>query len=1717
MNKADKIQGYNKGGVVDGVQSFANGGFAEINQETADKIKKIQIATTEKYSQQYKKAPEMQIEGSNDLSKSQVKLVSQAEYETEASKELLSSIELSKEQRDRINQIQNKTIQKYADEYKSASGTGDKAAVKAKAQIEYTTKSREVIFGTNKPKVTKPETLPQLDTTGKNPSTDERAFIQYKARKEGMGEGEYRRSLAAKVADKATGLQRDYSGRKEEFKQSLVARRESFQGIDKSTDAGKAQFNSAVAELAKEIQDLNPTLKFEEAQEAAKVLANGLSVTGKNAQDVSSLMQNLNGAIKDEISASDALTMAKTQVAKEQGMSVGTLGRSINNKQVQQEQFIRSQEGQRFGKLAEFAPGMVEKFSKTKLGAGLGKGADFISGKGGRASQLFSKAGGIEGIGVGVSTAAALTKSFMPEKMMKNPNVAGAFGAVEGAGSMGATGAMLGGQVAGPIGALVAGVGGAIIGGIKGFFDAKNNQILANALDKLTASSEQLDIAFKDLAKNDTNKNFKNVQKAFGQQIEASKELENIAFGGTDAMSVGGGIAGGAAAGAVGGAIIGSFIPVIGTAIGAAVGAGLGGIVGGISASQNRANQEEALKGRIGSAGSNVQAATQMAERNMRKMSTEELTQAGAQGKNLIADQYKQSAIVAAELNDKQGKLTAKQKEKIGQDAIETAYLDAYMKQRKEAGATDEQISKDILTDRKKALQAGKTASDAAAAAALKQQQLARATKEVELATQSLLDVYRRVSAKIQKFSNEVDDSLNRLQGTLNSYEGKASVASVDRGSERVLGNMSAYSEQEVKAAVGVTVGKLGGTPEAEALGKQAEAAKFLKDKLPAMLREPGQNKDTVMANIKDKFKDIGLDSGAIDQMLEEIGKKIGEDREGGLGTLADEISTGGIDSLTATAAEAAKTLENLEKTYNDTLQKSIDLQNQYNEKIMQANEYLRKAGSIRINAELDLAKALGNSPTLQQLNQPFDFEIKDLTKGLVASGNIMPGQEMDPAAISRGIQTATEQNQQLQQSNIELQNTGAGTSSADTLAEIQKNNAAMGANSVAINEGRQALEKLANDGTRAANALSKIQEQQKQVEGFGDRIQKIATASPEELFQMNKNTAALQAAQASGPEFFKSRSNRQAAFAGLEQDRSMMTNEEYNKQRAALIRKTYESQGKKGSDVVVDRNGIKLTLDELTKRLEGGVDEADPNVKAYREAVDVQVKANEALANLNKEQALLISDSMLELQTFLADEFPKILTEAITESKTDAETKPETKSKETEKREKSEERYKNSKKEAEEAQSKLDSIDQQIEQVKDRKKKTTGSSAMAKKMRANDQKELERLEEEKKKQEVVVKDKKDSVISNRMALNWDQKQEEKAKIEQDAKIKEEKDKQKNDTLNKSKERREKANKNRSKLESTQAQVQEQQITAPTVSATTKPEEPAQVETPSSEQSQQTQESKPLSPYKARQKQRKEAFLAEKKARRQAYLASLRPEVRERKMTKAEKAERDSQITQKPAMVAGVEQPQAASAQQEALSAAISHQLPASQAQQEALNAAAAAGGDQLLGSPAQQVRGSSPTAGSQRMSQAVAALGYTQNQQPIPSNIPQPVESTRQIQQAEVGERQQDKKQKDATAQLLTLDSASLEGLNTFNTNFGSYVDKLVAFQFPAIPEKIEMVGNHIVDVRVTGAAAFESLQDGIKKLINSTIDTRMTEIWNQTGGAMGTRPGAPPPPKGK
>jgi hypothetical protein len=81
----------------------------------------------------------------------------------------------------------------------------------------------------------------------------------------------------------------------------------------------------------------------------------------------------------------------------------------------------------------------------------------------------------------------------------------------------------------------------------------------------------------------------------------------------------------------------------------------------------------------------------------------------------------------------------------------------------------------------------------------------------------------------------------------------------------------------------------------------------------------------------------------------------------------------------------------------------------------------------------------------------------------------------------------------------------------------------------------------------------------------------------------------------------------------------------------------------------------------------------------------------------------------------------------------------------------------------------------------------------------------------------------------------------------------------------------------------------------------------------------------------------------------------------------------------------------------------------------------------------------------------------------------------------------------------VIQLDSKAMEFVN----KFGEFVTKLSQINIPSVIEV--KGGNHTVDVRVSGAAAFEALQEGVKGLINESISEAMSKLFTQSNGTLG------------
>jgi hypothetical protein len=1115
---------------------------------------------------------------------------------------------------------------------------------------------------------------------------EQQQFFAYKAEKAGKTVGGFRQDLTKQIGTQAYAIGQERQFAKTEAQTTFAGRARELQGVDvaKATAEGAtgeeaSKVQNIIEEFAASLRKVDPNLGLGEARKAATKLAEGLAKGDQSVKQIIEANSELQAVFNKTFTETQNLDEAFKRVAEAAGLSEQSLRAEISPQKIKEQQFISSKEGQRFGGLAEFAPGLTEKFSKTRIGKGLGAGADFISGKGGKLSRAFAGAGGFTGIGAGVATGAEALKQFLPKSVTSDPNTAGALGALGGAGSGAAIGAQLG-SFAGPIGTLIGGVGGAIIGGIQGFFSGKNQAILTNALENIAKTTGDLDQAFKKLESEASAVNLENAQKAFGDVLAAGQPIEDLAFSKTGVESIGSTFTGGVDKVSTGFAE-GDISKIVLGGLQTAFGATGGGLLVDYFSAPSEAQRTEAIGSMVGGAGQRNESAARLAESGLKFKSTEEVgkifdnIKTGTGELNPITEQYIQGALKAAEAANGTKQLTAEQTKSITVQAKERAALDAYMKKRKESGATDEQIAKEISSNRGAAQKEGEEALKTQGELAAKQDLLAKATKQVAIATESLLDVYRRIGAEAQRYSDELDQFSSDVNALVSGLGGDTSTREVNRTNEQVLGNVSAYSTEEVRAAANATAGFLGGTPEAQNLANQAVGQKLVQDQIPALLRTAGKDtdaQDNALEAVKNLLSSQGLEGSAIDTILGDLKNELAK----GQGLSEAELQDTVTKSF-STVGKGLEQLQNVTKKYNDTLQQARKFQADYNKAILESGSYLRKADQVRLNAELDLAKALGRSPSLEELNKPFDAEISSLTGGLVQSGDLAAGASSDPTAIAAAITSAEKRKQAIEKASPELTAAGAnipagpaGDPLRQQLNQAQLENIqAVGELTVASAEGRQALEKLANDGTKAANALGKIQEQQQAIEGFADFAQKVFTAEPQELAKMELQAVALNAAQVSGPEFFESRQNRQNAFAGLEQERGFMTKDEYNQTRASLIRKSFESQinpatgqAFKGTDVVKNIAGKDITLDELTKRLEGGIDETDPNVIAYREATEIQAQANIELGKIYQTQSEILAAAMMDLGKKLTEDFPNIVANAAANAQTDAQTKPEVK-----------------------------------------------------------------------------------------------------------------------------------------------------------------------------------------------------------------------------------------------------------------------------------------------------------------------------------------------------------------------------------------------------------------------------------------------------------------------
>ena len=234
-----------------------------------------------------------------------------------------------------------------------------------------------------------------------------------------------------------------------------------------------------------------------------------------------------------------------------------------------------------------------------------------------------------------------------------------------------------------------------------------------------------------------------------------------------------------------------------------------------------------------------------------------------------------------------------------------------------------------------------------------------------------------------------------------------------------------------------------------------------------------------------------------------------------------------------------------------------------------------------------------------------------------------------------------------------------------------------------------------------------------------------------------------------------------------------------------------------------------------------------------------------------------------------------------------------------------------------------------------------------------------------------------------------------------------------------------------------------------------------------------------------------------RRERRQAYLARFRPEVREKMMTKQEKAERDQVL-----MDEAREKQRAAAAEKANRDNEASSTKPnnGTQPQNANIPAAAAVVAPTPPNNPINVPPQLNVISGSRIASPPPTAIG------PIPGT--QVTTVSQQNVAATPSSNEGQNQGGPSPSYNLTIDEASKKILADFNSSFGSYVDQLSKIN---IPSEIKMSHDGVVEVRVSGAEAFKALEEKMQETIDLAVQNKMEKIWHQSGGQLGDSPSIP------
>jgi TP901 family phage tail tape measure protein len=972
------------------------------------------------------------------------------------------------------------------------------------------------------------------------PSSDPRVIAVFEdaAKRAGLSLVAFEKQLKEEIKVKALAISKEKKETRANIKTNIV-------GAAAKGLGDRASRKEFATSLSAKIKSLNPNAKDSDVNKAVGEIVKGIK-SGKSFDDMlkssTASLKPLKDALDGITDNSEALKQAQDDLATQFGGLTEAVKVTIG--QLNAAEYKESgQASKDFGILGDIAPEIALGFKQSGIGEkllssankfqnlGIG-GLDAALGKlPGIVGDAVKAVGGLPGVLAGASSILADT--------LKNNDVfgssvrgAGLVGALGGAGSSAISLGTLGNSLAGPIGGMIGTIGGALSGAIEGFLEGSKIQELENSMFALNDAADKANKALDNLGKVDNATNYTNALKKVDSLrdnindlgVQAQSTLGEKSAAGASGAIVGGavgGIAGtagalalsssaaaataaagtagaaGAAAGvtALGGAIA-SFAAFVGTGGMIAIPAILGAVGYGLYRFSQGTKEldKQALEGQLKGIESYVKGITQLTERKIRLSSLEDIEKGIKDYEKATTLDQKRLVGQNSTILDEAGRGAQERGVSVA-SAKREASIALAMQELNQiyAGNTDairrESKDKEKLYERGLILAAEQTHQIRL------QERMAIAMKDVNIQSESLIELFNKMSASVDKFSSDMDIFQEQVDNAADALIGEGKVPKPNRRDENIIKNSTAYSDSDFNAVLSRVSQLSGGGANADRLTGALKGKRIVENELPGLLRGTSNNniKD-VEKSLSDLFDRAGIGGEAKNSVLEQIVGKISEETTGRQGKSYKELEEefAALQQTMTTLNAASETASNILQANNNQMARySANL-----EKITQGQQRLfeleTKADQIRLDTAMKIDEVFGRSSASTSADAK-DKEIRRLSQEGGAKGSL------DARAIGDIFRKI---NSDFIENNKTLQNDPNNT----TLLQKQKE--------LAYQSGKlkEALEALADNTEHTAKIMDDFSRSQNLGNNVKDILRNIYTNGPEENFQMQQQFVAGQA-----------------------------------------------------------------------------------------------------------------------------------------------------------------------------------------------------------------------------------------------------------------------------------------------------------------------------------------------------------------------------------------------------------------------------------------------------------------------------------------------------------------------------------------------------------------------------------------------------------------------------